>query len=375
MAEPRHGTHGAPVLALLILGGAGLAFSVELWWLLHTRISSVVLAWKHAELVLIGRFTDHYALLDANVVRADPASVSGAALWRLFTFVGEAVRWPAAGLLAALAALVLVCAPSRRFRAKLDLDTLPHAQGAFHRYATAFVGRQQAMVAPRIEGGPRPSDVALHAPEWIKAHAWDPRRGYRPDWARRELACQLGPPWAGVAHAPAHVRCLFAGFALHAARRREDAACFLGDLAEALPRTDGDVLPELPQAVVAQADLILRDPVYADHCTKVAARHAFQSTAMLAVLDHARKRAGVMAPAQFNWLKLVDRRLWYALHSLGMPNPYVEARGSRDHYAAECLAGEPIHYPAIDRAALGLQAEVAKLNATASSSKEAPHAA
>ncbi len=375
MAEPRHGTHGAPLLALLILGGAGLAFSVELWWLLHARVSAVLLAWKHAELSLIGRFTDYYAPLDANVVHADPASVSAAALWRLFTFVGEAVRWPAAGLLVMLAMLALVRAPSRRFRARLDLDTLPHAQGAFHRYATAFVGRSQDMVAPRIEGGPRPSDVALHAPEWIKAHAWDPRRGYRPDWARRELACQLGPPWTGVAQAPAHVRCLFAGFGLHAARRREEAACFLGDLAEALSRTKGDAPPELPAAVVAQADLILRDPVYAEACTKAAARHAFQSTAMLAVLDHARKRAGVMAPAQFNWLKLVDRRLWYALHSLGMPNPYVEARGSRDHYAAECLAGEPIHHPAIDRAALGLQADAASLSSPTSPGKDATHAA
>ena len=375
MAEPRHSAHGAPFLALLILGVAMLGFSVELWWLLHTPISAAVLAWKHAELRLIGHFTDTYAPLDANVVKADPATVTGAAIWRLFTFVGQAVRWPAAGLLAALALLVLARAPSRRFRRKLDLDSLPFAQGPLYRYATAFVGRRQDLVAPRIEGGPRPNDVALHALEWIRAHAWDPRRGYRADWARRELACQLGPPWAGVEHAAPHVRCLFAGFALHAARHREDAARFLGQLAEALPRTKGDQAPELPDAVVAQADLILRDPALAGPCAEVAAWHGFQSTAMLGVLAHARKQAGVLAPAQFNWLKLVDRRLWYALHSLGMPNPYVEARGSRDHYAAECLIGEPIHAPSIDRAALGLQAEVEELKSPISRVKKAPHAA
>jgi len=375
VAEPRHGAHGAPLLALLILGVAALGFSVELWWLLHTKISVAVLAWKHAELQLIGRFTGYYAALDANVARADPATVTGAAIWRLFTYVGQAVRWPAAGLLGALALLVLFRAPSRRFRRKLDLDTLPYAQSALHRYATAFVGRRQDMVAPRIEGGPRPSDVALHAPEWIRAHAWDPKRGYRADWARRELACQLGPPWTGVEHAAPHVRCLFAGFALHAARHREDAARFLGELAETLPRTKGDAIPELPGAVVAQADLILRDPALAGPCAEVAGWHAFQSTAMLGVLAYARKRAGVMAPAQFNWLKLVDRRLWYALHSLGMPNPYVEARGSRDHYAAECLIGEPIHAPSIDRAALGLHAEATGIEPSPPSSKEAPHAA
>ena len=374
MAEPRRSAHGAPLLALLILGVAMLGFSVELWWLLHASVSAAVLAWKHAELRLIGHFTDYYAPLDANVVRADPATVTGAAIWRLFTFVGQAVRWPAAGLLAVLALLVLVRAPSRRFRRKLDLDTLPYAQGALHRYATAFVGRRQDLVAPRIEGGPRPSDVALHAPEWIMAHAWDPKRGYRADWARRALACQLGPPWAGVEHAAPHVRCLFAGFALHAARHREDAARFLGQLAEALPRTKGDQAPQLPDALVDQADLILRDPALAGPCAEAAAWHGFQSTAMLGVLAYARKRAGVLAPAQFNWLKLVDRRLWYALHSLGMPNPYVEARGSRDHYAAECLIGEPIHAPSIDRAALGLLAEAAAMQPPPSSSGKASHA-
>ena len=66
-----------------------------------------------------------------------------------------------------------------------------------------------------------------------------------------------------------------------------------------------------------------------------------------------------------------DRRLWYALHSLGMPNPYVEARGSRDHYAAECLTGEPIHAPSIDRAALGLQAEAAGMQSPSSPGSEA----
>ena len=176
-------------------------------------------------------------------------------------------------------------------------------------------------------------------------------------------------------HAAPHVRCLFAGFALHAARHREDAARFLGELAEALPRTKGHAIPELPDALVAQADLILRDPALAGPCAEVAGCHAFQSTAMLGVLAHARKRAGVMAPAQFNWLKLVDRGLWYALHSLGMPNLYVEARGARDHYAAECLIGEPIHAPSIDRAALGLQAEAVAMNPSPPSSKEAPHAA
>ena len=59
----------------------------------------------------------------------------------------------------------------------------------------------------------------------------------------------------------------------------------------------------------------------------------------MGLLNEARLKSGVLAPAQFVWLKLVDRRLWYALHSLGFetegsgrylhPNPRIEAAGAR----------------------------------------------
>lgn len=79
----------------------------------------------------------------------------------------------------------------------------------------------------------------------------------------------------------------------------------------------------------------------------------------MSVLTLAQSQAGVLAPAAFNALKLVDRRLWYALHSLGFPggqnpaeqpNPRVEAVGSRDHWAAERDAGRPLPTPSLARA-------------------------
>ena len=54
-------------------------------------------------------------------------------------------------------------------------------------------------------------------------------------------------------------------------------------------------------------------------CEAVADRHAYTAPALMSVLTLARAEAGVLAPAQFAFLKLVDRPLWYALHSLGFP--------------------------------------------------------
>jgi intracellular multiplication protein IcmP len=85
----------------------------------------------------------------------------------------------------------------------------------------------------------------------------------------------------------------------------------------------------------------------------------------MALLNAARLRAGVLAPAQFAWLKLVDRALWYSLHSLGYetegygrylhPNPRPEAGGARDHWAAERAAGEPVIRPSVERALEAIQ--------------------
>ena len=79
----------------------------------------------------------------------------------------------------------------------------------------------------------------------------------------------------------------------------------------------------------------------------------------MGLLNAARMRAGVLAPAQFAWLKLIDRQLWYALHSLGYetdgigrylhPNPRPEAAGARDHWAFERAGRRPNH-PAQRRA-------------------------
>ena len=103
-------------------------------------------------------------------------------------------------------------------------------------------------------------------------------------------------------------------------------------------------------------------------------RHAYAHTALMELLNTARLRAGVLAPGQFAWLKLVDRPLWYTLHSLGFetegigrylhPNPRVEAIGTRDHWAVERLAGEPVIEPSMDRAVDALRKVAASTRAT-----------
>jgi intracellular multiplication protein IcmP len=160
------------------------------------------------------------------------------------------------------------------------------------------------------------------------------------------------------------------------AKKRRESLAFLGDLAEALARPEkesrsGPEAPlSFPSRCVALADAWLRKSEVIDPVAAAMDRHFFTTPALMSALTEARRRAGVLAPAQFAFLKLVDRRLWYALHSLGFesdgpkrhPHPCqrVEAIGARDHWAAERLAWRPIGFASVDRAIGAIKAAAAQ---------------
>jgi len=298
------------------------------------------------------------------MANANPAGVTLRDLTGLAHDVGMFFRIPAAGLILLLALICTVRAAPSRYRRVFDLDGLIGEQAISFRTTAAFVGRRLRLVAPAAE--PLPADYAVTAGEWIARHATDGDGRFSEPAARCALALQLGSPWRGLDHAQPHVRCLFAAFALQLAERRDEALGLLGELSAALASPGKDT-PEgpgralaLPDWVIAQAGVVLRQHELVAPALAIAGRHAFTHTALMSLLNEARRSAGVLAPGQFVWLKLVDRGLWYALHSLGFeteglgrylhPNPRVEAIGARDHWAVERLAGVPVSRPSLDRA-------------------------
>jgi intracellular multiplication protein IcmP len=163
------------------------------------------------------------------------------------------------------------------------------------------------------------------------------------------------------ADAPPAVRCMLTVFALHSVQRREEAARLLGLLSEGLPLAGGDGGdgPAAPLAfdpkTLAIVDRTLAELGVAAWALEIMDAHHFTTPGLMSVLNAARLRSGVLAPAQFAFLKLVDRRLWYALHALGFeadgplahphPSQRVEAIGARAHWAAERAIEAPIPTP------------------------------
>jgi intracellular multiplication protein IcmP len=361
----RVGSGEDTMVAVLLLVGITIGGGWFLWYKYHPQIATWVIAAQHWQMLAIAHVTNRYEALDRRASALNPATVTAKTLYRLCHLVGLFYRVPAGVLTGALAVLCLVGNAPSRFTKVLNLDSLMKVQAKVFRTTAAFVGRDLRPVA-MAKGDPRPLDAALHSKEWVIRYARKSDGSYDEDAALRELTRQLGPVWRGVPHAPEVVRCLLAAFALHAARDRDAALAFLGDFSEAMvPRqTEGPAGPDAsvlaPPHVVAAADFILRRRDLRPYLA-LADRHGFTAPAVMTVLHEARRRAGVLAPAQFNFVKLIDRRLWFALHSLGfpaeertqepvMPTPRIEAVGARDHWAAERVEGRPLFVPSLDRA-------------------------
>lgn len=358
------------ISGLIIVVGLGFG-GYELWINYHAEISWSVLSYAHWQIFHIGKFTDAYVQQDAFIQAAHPDQATLPQLWALLNSVGCALRVPAITLMLVLAVACYFGATTARFCRQFDLAGLRKEQARFFRSASAMMGRQLSLVGIR-SGDPRPADPALLPSEWIKRYANRPDGSLDETAAARALARQLGPKWTGFAEAAPHVRFLFAAFALHLAGRREEAFLLLGDLAEKLPRDgkdgkNGPAKPlRFPTVLSDEADRFLEDAALYAPVRALAQKHAYTSTALMSVLNEARRRSGVLPPATFNAIKLVDRPLWYALHSLGFPgdgpgqnshpNPRIEALGSRDHWASERMVKMPLVTPSVGQALASIKA-------------------
>ncbi len=168
-----------------------------------------------------------------------------------------------------------------------------------------------------------------------------------PDAAMEAFARQLGKPWQGPNTLEPHMQVLLAAFCLKAARKRKDSELMLGRLALCWSHDKGLMLD---RNLLREARKILRDKNLAGKTLARCNQHAFQTTAMLRALATAREEGGVLAPAEFVWLRGFDRALWYPLNNLGRQSYHMEALGAMAHYKAEKIVQRPIPRPKVDDA-------------------------
>lgn len=165
------------------------------------------------------------------------------------------------------------------------------------------------------------------------------------DKANRVFSQQLGPLWEGADKLPAHIKALFAVFVARAEHEPEVARNYLKKLAISAAKGQIDYSET--------EDLLKKYYPKSKPTHLIEKRHAYVSTVMTSMLEVARTD-GVLASADFLWLKPVDRRMWQTLNNVGRSVSPCEVAGIYAHWLVEKQLLRPIAVPMVEQATKAL---------------------
>ena len=159
------------------------------------------------------------------------------------------------------------------------------------------------------------------------------------------FSAQLGPLWHGLESLPPHVQALFSVFAAKSQGNDKNARMLLSQFSKsaAKGKLDFSGSRELLQKYVQERVIGM-----------AVSPHAYVITVMASMLELARTD-GVLASADFIWLKTYDRRLWYMLNSMGRQVAVPEIAGAFAHFKVEKRLLRPLKVPMIGEAVKALQ--------------------
>lgn len=262
------------------------------------------------------------------------------------------MKWFFAGVIILIGLWTYTRGPGTQFTDIFNLDSFIAAQSKAFPVIAPFKNFNPAKMKPRAPGSPVPVELPLFAEalgpeEWL-AYCQIPV----PDGVIDEEMCaeafakQLGRRWAGPKGLKNYEKIILAACCYKAARKRVKSDEIMGKLALCWDHEKGFQISKNTE-ILKEANRVLKDKEMAGPVLKNCNQHAWTTTALLRALLTAREEGGVMAPAQFVWLRGHDRLLWYPLNNLGRQSHHMEALGAMAHFKAEKMAKRPIPRPKV----------------------------
>lgn len=258
--------------------------------------------------------------------------------------------------IAALGALWCIFrGPRTHYRSRLGLEGLIHRQAKNFPVIAPFADFNPATQPPRPPGSPVPAELpcfaeALGPEEWLAYNNIPVPDGViDQEAAAKAFRRQLYGRWKGPMALKPYQQILLAAFCLKASRKRNESDHMLGRLALCWT-FKGKLKLSRDKSLLREARKVLKNKDLSGKLLSKCNQHAFVATAMLRGLATAREEGGVLAPAQFVWLRGHDRTLWYPLNNLGRQSFHLEALGAMSHYKAEKMTQRPIPVPKVEHA-------------------------
>jgi intracellular multiplication protein IcmP len=290
--------------------------------------------------------------------RMHPTQLDGEAIKVLSTVAVVPIRWLFAGALGIMSLWVIFRGPNTHYKRRMGLESLMREQAKSFPAIRPFLKFDPRTLPFRAPGSPVPAQLplfseALSPEEWLAYNEVGVVGGQIDvNRAWQALGRQLGRRWQGPLRLPPHAQALYAVFALKHARKRKESQDILNALSDAWSPEKGLRLPLKVRREIRRA---IKDPKIGGALQKYADLHAYETTALLRCLSRARQEGGVLAPAEFLWLRGHDRDLWYPLNNLGRKSYHAEAAGAMVHYTNELIAGQKIPTPRFEEVIRGLE--------------------
>jgi intracellular multiplication protein IcmP len=343
------------IMALLVFVCVGL------WYWAHAEIVAFIFRLDEIQARMILNFVDSPKLerLVFILQTVDPKQIQWNDLSNMTEFVGLYTRYPVMLLLLILAGWLYYIDVPMKFRKTYSMKTLSFQEQV--NWSAIMPVVREDLVKADIDIGPWA--MALLPMEFAKKFdllkkddvvidkmmpGMEMTAGVRRGDAKRIFTLQLGPYWEGIDRCQPHVLALAAVFLARVNRDRNAAKKILDGLNKSF--SDHKINYSIAKQTLQKYK---NTPI----AQEIFDAHGYVLTVMASLLVEARKD-GVLASAEFLWLKVVDRRLWYMLNCVGRQTPYSEIGGPFSHWLAEKAMKRRSRVPMIDEAIKGLEAAI-----------------
>lgn len=353
---------------LWAVGGIFVVFLL-VWYFEHGLIVKIIFTIKLFEIHIVNLFSNSLQPVQAFIQRTSPATVSFMQVAKVCEVVGKKISIPITVVFFIMAFFLYKGSVKNRFRTVHSMQSLSEQEQKNWPYIVPVLGINLldesinegawAMALPPMQFAKKNKllqEEPLTGERTVLARHLRVTVKIRRGRANRVFARQLGQPWEGVWKLPPYLRALFAIFAAKVEGDRVPAVALLRQIAGSAYKH-----PIKPEHLNFKgADELLKKHEKSKVVAKVLNQHAYVMTVMASMLEVARLD-GVLASAEFLWLKPVDRTLWYVLNTVGRQTAPCEIAGIIAHWLAERALGRAMLIPMIEEASLALESAIAEL--------------
>lgn len=341
------------VAGIFIVGGL-------IWYFWSDKLKMAFIFVKKYEAIAISFFVDnenvHRALQGLGMATPDMLTMEYATI--ISTFIGQYLMYPICFFLIVMALVMFRGSATMRFTKAYSMDTL--VQQEKENYPQISPVADLTLIDEDINAGPwamSQNQMQFARQEKLlkvemvvdRKAVWRGEGSTKATLIKEKAAqvfsSQLGPLWSGVNNLPPHTKALYAVFLARAEHDTDACRAYLMKLAKCAAKGNMDY---------EDTEAILKKYGNSKAAQMCHTKHAYVLTVMASMLVLARVD-GVLASADFLWVKPVDRRLWYMLNCVGRQVVVPEIAGAFAHWLAEKEMGRALTVPMVDEAVIGLE--------------------